>query len=410
MASEVMLLTSAQEGFGLPYLEAAAFEKPLIARHLPNVVPDLLELGFSFPHLYEEILIAPNLLDLKRERGRQQRLWREWKAAMPSLCRRLARRPVLLNLSPGEPLPFSRLTLTGQLEVLAIAPEQSWEACLPANPFLQRLACSRRDETTRGDAMAQRCRQTGERPRLRRPLLGCCRQYPAAAGTSARRGTGAARFNRATAENELPLPHPFRRGMNPVRAIIFDVYKTILDVGEAPSDAEKRWRNLLVQTFGSTLDVSLDELANRCAGIVREDHNEARGRGINHPEVNWPTVMKRALPILDSLPEARLADFIFQHAQLFADSQAYAFMRLASSSLRAEWDFTGHRFECSGLHAPRAPGRIEGGASRLRDLSSRSDILVVPEWLQQTRSLCFSDPPCSLAQSRDRGLGNAHGR
>ena len=97
--------------------------------------------------------------------------------------------------------------------------------------------------------------------------------------------------------------------MNPVRAIIFDVYKTILDVGEAPSDAEKRWRNLLVQTLGSTLDVSLDELANRCAGIVREDHNEARGRGINHPEVNWPTVMKRALPILDSLPEARLADF-----------------------------------------------------------------------------------------------------
>jgi glycosyltransferase involved in cell wall biosynthesis len=137
MASEVMLLTSAQEGFGLPYLEAAAFEKPLIARHLPNVVPDLLELGFSFPHLYDEILIAPDLLDLKSERTRQQRLWREWKAAMPSLCRRLAKRPVVLTLPPGEPVPFSRLTLTAQLEVLAIAPEQSWNACLPANPFLR---------------------------------------------------------------------------------------------------------------------------------------------------------------------------------------------------------------------------------------------------------------------------------
>ena len=104
--------------------------------------------------------------------------------------------------------------------------------------------------------------------------------------------------------------------MNPVRAIIFDVYKTILDVGEAPLDAEKRWRNLLVQTLGSTLDVGLDELANRCAGIVREDHSEARGRGIDHPEVNWPTVMKRALPILNSLSEAKLANFIFHHAQL----------------------------------------------------------------------------------------------
>ena len=105
--------------------------------------------------------------------------------------------------------------------------------------------------------------------------------------------------------------------MNPVRAIIFDVYKTILDVREAPFDAaEKRWRKLFVQTFGSTLDVSLEELANRCAGIVREDHSEARGRGIDHPEVNWPTVMKRALPVLDSLSEAKLANFIFHHAQL----------------------------------------------------------------------------------------------
>ena len=104
--------------------------------------------------------------------------------------------------------------------------------------------------------------------------------------------------------------------MNPVRAIIFDVYKTILDVREAPLDAEKRWHNLLVQTLGSSLDVSLEEVANRCTGIVREDHSEARGRGIDYPEVNWPTVMKRALPSLDSLSEAKLANFIFHHAQL----------------------------------------------------------------------------------------------
>jgi hypothetical protein len=134
MASEVMLLTSAQEGFGLPYLEAAAFEKPLIARHLPNVVPDLLELGFSFPHLYEEILIAPNLLDLKRERSRQQRLWREWKAELPSLCRR-AERPVLLNLAPGNgPL---RRDLTGCSGCWRSRHEQSWETGVPANPFLR---------------------------------------------------------------------------------------------------------------------------------------------------------------------------------------------------------------------------------------------------------------------------------
>ena len=136
-ASEAMMLTSAQEGFGLPYLEAAALGKPLIARHLPNVIPDLLDLGFSFPHLYEEILIASSLLDLKSERVRQQKLWRDWKSAMPSICRRLAGRPSLLDLLNGEPIPFSRLTLSGQLEVLAIAPETSWGACSQFNPFLQ---------------------------------------------------------------------------------------------------------------------------------------------------------------------------------------------------------------------------------------------------------------------------------
>lgn len=138
VASEVMMLTSAQEGFGLPYLEAAAFEKPLIARHLPNVVPDLLEFGFVFPHLYEEILIAPDLLDWKSERARQRKLWQAWKSSMPSLCRRLARRPTLLDLPSRQPVPFSRLTLTGQLEVLAIAPEESWTACSRGNPFLHR--------------------------------------------------------------------------------------------------------------------------------------------------------------------------------------------------------------------------------------------------------------------------------
>jgi hypothetical protein len=151
MASEAMMLTSAQEGFGLPYLEAAALSKPLIARHLPNVIPDLLALGFSFPHLYEEILVSPDLLDLGTERARQQKLWRAWKSAMPSICRRLAGRPMLFDLPHGEPVPFSRLTLSGQLEVLAIAPEESWAACSEWNPFLEQWRTLA--QTGRFDAM-----------------------------------------------------------------------------------------------------------------------------------------------------------------------------------------------------------------------------------------------------------------
>jgi Glycosyl transferases group 1 len=136
-ASEAILLTSAQEGFGLPYLEAAALNKPLVARHLANVVPDLLELGFHFPNLYREIFIAPDLLQLKAERARQEKLWRAWKSEMPRACQRLAGRPLLLDLPHDKPVPFSRLTLVGQLEVLTIAAEESWSACKKENPLLQ---------------------------------------------------------------------------------------------------------------------------------------------------------------------------------------------------------------------------------------------------------------------------------
>lgn len=137
-ASEVMLLSSAQEGFGLPFLEASALQKPLIARYLPNIVPDLLKLGFSFPNLYHEILIPPDLLNLDRERIRQRKLWRDWKATLPSVCRGLAERPPLFDLSNGDAVPFSRLTLSAQLEVLAIPAEESWASCAAGNPFLQK--------------------------------------------------------------------------------------------------------------------------------------------------------------------------------------------------------------------------------------------------------------------------------
>jgi FMN phosphatase YigB (HAD superfamily) len=104
--------------------------------------------------------------------------------------------------------------------------------------------------------------------------------------------------------------------MKRVRAIICDVYKTILDVREAPSDAEDRWRTLFEEALGSPPALTLEELAIRCRGIVLEDHREARGRGISYPEVNWPSVMKRALPMLDALPHDELDALIFHHAQL----------------------------------------------------------------------------------------------
>ena len=125
-----------QEGFGLPYLEATAARRPLIARHLPNIAPDLNRFGFHFPQAYNELLISPEMFNWGAERARQQRLFRQWLTGVPSLARELASKPSLITAQRVHPVPFSRLTLTAQLEVLSRPARETWDACRPLNPFL----------------------------------------------------------------------------------------------------------------------------------------------------------------------------------------------------------------------------------------------------------------------------------
>ena len=134
--SEAVLLTSLQEGFGLPNLEAAAAARPLIARRLPNVAPDLAGFGFRFPQSYDEILVAPELFDWRNEEQRQEKLFRTWRQRLPRSCRAWAGEPFLLA-HPSQPVPFSRLSLTAQLEVLGRPTSESWSLCAPINPFLR---------------------------------------------------------------------------------------------------------------------------------------------------------------------------------------------------------------------------------------------------------------------------------
>ncbi len=137
-ASETVMLTSVQEGFGLTNLEAAAAGRPLIARRLPNIAPDLAGFGFRFPQSYEEILVAPGLFDWPAEVRRQDVLFRAWLSAIPPAWRGWAGQPALLACrGKPQPVPFSRLTLAAQLEVLACSPGESWNLCAPLNPFLQ---------------------------------------------------------------------------------------------------------------------------------------------------------------------------------------------------------------------------------------------------------------------------------
>jgi hypothetical protein len=136
--SEAVLLTSLQEGFGLPYLETAAAPRPLIARRLPNIAPDLAAFGFEFPQGYRELMVHPALFDWRAERERQQRAFGAWRSAMPRQAAEFVGEPALLDAGPEAcPVPFSRLTLSAQLEVLAQPLERSWELCSALNRFLK---------------------------------------------------------------------------------------------------------------------------------------------------------------------------------------------------------------------------------------------------------------------------------
>lgn len=135
-ASDVLALTSLQEGFGLTFLEAAFFGKPIVCRELPNVGPDLAKFGFQFPLAYTDVAVARTLFDEEREIRCQEKLWLQWKNELPASVQPLAEKPELL-ISPDSPsVSFSRLSLTAQIEVLMHAPQKSRQE---SRPFNQKL-------------------------------------------------------------------------------------------------------------------------------------------------------------------------------------------------------------------------------------------------------------------------------
>lgn len=133
--AEVVVLSSLQEGFGLPYLEAAAAGRPLVARALANVLPDLLGLGLKAPTVYREVMVPRDLFDGERERMRRRELWLHWREGLPREVQEMAGEPPWLT-SEEEAVPFGRLTLTAQEEVLVHDDAVLRSALDAANPDL----------------------------------------------------------------------------------------------------------------------------------------------------------------------------------------------------------------------------------------------------------------------------------
>ena len=100
-----------------------------------------------------------------------------------------------------------------------------------------------------------------------------------------------------------------------LRAILFDVYGTLLEVGPPPPDADTRWRNLFVDRLHIEPPFSRHEFSIASSRVIDRQHEAARSRGIPWPEVHWPSVVTDVVPELAELSQRDQEEFLYRQIQ-----------------------------------------------------------------------------------------------
>jgi FMN phosphatase YigB (HAD superfamily) len=101
-----------------------------------------------------------------------------------------------------------------------------------------------------------------------------------------------------------------------IKAVILDVYTTILEVGPPPPDADALWQRLFGEMLGITPPMTRTQFSVATAQVIARLHAHARLRGIPWPEIQWPSVVLEVLPSLTCLPARKLDDFLLNQMQI----------------------------------------------------------------------------------------------
>jgi putative hydrolase of the HAD superfamily len=101
-----------------------------------------------------------------------------------------------------------------------------------------------------------------------------------------------------------------------IRAVLFDIYGTLMQVGPPPADADARWQKLLAQTFSTAPTISRLEFAVASSRAIERRHAASHARGIQHPEILWPSVVAEVLPAFCNLTQATQDEFVYQQIQI----------------------------------------------------------------------------------------------
>ena len=112
--SDAIIMTSLQEGFGLPYLEAAFLNKPLLARALPGVQANLAALGCTLPGAYSFLPVERDPCPGAGGKALPPEAPGQWLRLLP------AELTAGWEETGGSPwVDFGQLPLTAQLDVMA---------------------------------------------------------------------------------------------------------------------------------------------------------------------------------------------------------------------------------------------------------------------------------------------------
>lgn len=103
-----------------------------------------------------------------------------------------------------------------------------------------------------------------------------------------------------------------------VKAVILDVYHTLLHVDPGPPDAGEHWAVLWGNTLRSPnfLVLSLAEFNAACRSGIARDHASKKAAGVTWPEVDWRAIACGAAPGLSGLSSTSLDLFLTAHAAL----------------------------------------------------------------------------------------------
>lgn len=102
-----------------------------------------------------------------------------------------------------------------------------------------------------------------------------------------------------------------------IKAVILDVYGTLLQVDSSRPNAESLWHNLYYKFFNTPPPLTFSELSERLDKIINSQHEKSKKLGIQYPEILFDDVLMQALPQIRKLNKNSSEEFIFQQSQIW---------------------------------------------------------------------------------------------